>query len=89
MKNNYLPPVPFDLLVSNVEQIKLRYNPENDAGNVTWCDMRLIETINILVAHIAAQHNAISELIAVFNDLRDEVRDQVPTQSRTRSDYAR
>ena len=63
MRKTTLPPMPFEILNSNIEQIKYRYDAENDGGNVTWADMRLMEAITILTAHIAAQNRIISELM--------------------------
>jgi len=61
--------MPFEILNSNIEQIKYRYDPEHDGGDVTWVDMRLLETIEILTAHIAAQNRAIGKLITEVNEL--------------------
>jgi len=73
MPNSNIPQMPFEILNSNIEQIKYRYDPEHDAGNVTWVDARLLETIEILTAHIAAQHAAITSLINHINGMEQDI----------------
>lgn len=46
---------------SQIEYIEGRYNPENDAGIVTWCDMRLLALIEKLMKRIEVLEEAKEE----------------------------
>ena len=37
------------IIESEIERLKNRYNPENDAGQVTWVDARFITIIEHLL----------------------------------------
>lgn len=41
-------------LKEQIERIFSRYDPENDAGKVTWCDMALLEIIKQLAEKVEA-----------------------------------
>lgn len=47
---------------SQIEYIEGRYNPENDAGIVTWCDMRLLALIEKMAAKIEALEEQVERL---------------------------
>lgn len=51
-----------DRIESLVYKIDLRYNPEQDAGPVTWADAALYTAVLALAAEVDSLHRRIAEL---------------------------
>ncbi len=47
---------------NEIEYIEGCYNPDNDAGIVTWCDMRLLAIIEQLVKKVEALEEKVESL---------------------------
>jgi hypothetical protein len=55
----------------SVARIFDKYDPENDAGNVTWCDIILANRVDQLISDVAVLKQHIGELQQELQHMRE------------------